>query len=229
MGELIDTTQMYLRTIYELVEAGIDPRRARIVERLHQAGPTVSQTVARMERDGLLTLTNTRTIELTPDGFAESRDVMRRHRLAECLIMNTIGLGFPEAHLEACRWEHVVSERVAEKIAVLLGNPRFTPYGTPLPRPSEAKIPSLDKYGVPLSTAVGPGSLRAEFSLVDEHAQCDPEFLATMVVAGIKPGVDVTLSRKDEGFCLATDSGPDLSVPAGYGGSLRVRLPGEQE
>ena len=56
MKELVDTTQMYLRTILELEEEGITPLRARIAERLEQSGPTVSQTVARMERDGLLTL-----------------------------------------------------------------------------------------------------------------------------------------------------------------------------
>ena len=56
VSDLIDTTEMYLRTIYELVEEGIVPLRARIAERLHQSGPTVSQTVARMERDGLLTV-----------------------------------------------------------------------------------------------------------------------------------------------------------------------------
>ena len=54
MNDLIDTTEMYLRTIYELEEEGVVPLRARIAERLGQSGPTVSQTVARMERDGLI-------------------------------------------------------------------------------------------------------------------------------------------------------------------------------
>jgi len=66
MSQLIDTTEMYLRTIYELLEEGIAPRRARIVERLHQTGPTVSQTVARMERDDLLTIDGERLIQLSP-------------------------------------------------------------------------------------------------------------------------------------------------------------------
>ena len=68
MSELIDTTEMYLRTVYELLEEGVPPLRARIAERLHQSGPTVSQTVARMERDGLLTVKADRTIKLTPKG-----------------------------------------------------------------------------------------------------------------------------------------------------------------
>jgi hypothetical protein len=70
VSDLIDTTEMYLRTIYELVEEGIVPLRARIAERLHQSGPTVSQTVARMERDGLLTVEGDRHLELTDHGRA---------------------------------------------------------------------------------------------------------------------------------------------------------------
>ena len=54
MSGLIDTTEMYLRTILELEEEGVVPMRARIAERLDHSGPTVSQTVARMERDGLV-------------------------------------------------------------------------------------------------------------------------------------------------------------------------------
>ena len=73
MSELIDTTEMYLRTVYELLEEGVPPLRARIAERLHQSGPTVSQTVARMERDGLLTVKADRTIKLTPKDDVERR------------------------------------------------------------------------------------------------------------------------------------------------------------
>ena len=83
VSDLIDTTEMYLRTIYELVEEGIVPLRARIAERLHQSGPTVSQTVARMERDGLLTVEGDRHLQLTEEGNRLAVRVMRKHRLAE--------------------------------------------------------------------------------------------------------------------------------------------------
>src|SRR5665647_1175351 len=81
--DLIDTTEMYLRTIYELSEEGIVPLRARIAERLGHSGPTVSQTVARMERDGLVVVSGDRHLELTPDGYLKATRVMRKHRLAE--------------------------------------------------------------------------------------------------------------------------------------------------
>jgi len=100
-GELIDTTEMYLRTLFELQEEGVVPLRARIVERLHQSGPTVSQTVARMERDGLLLVGDDRHLELTPHGRAYATRVMRKHRLAERLLVDVIGLDWERVHDEA--------------------------------------------------------------------------------------------------------------------------------
>ncbi len=68
VSDLIDTTEMYLRTIFELEEEGVVPLRARIAERLGQSGPTVSQTVARMERDGLVSVEGDRHLELASRG-----------------------------------------------------------------------------------------------------------------------------------------------------------------
>ena len=133
VSDLIDTTEMYLRTIYELVEEGIVPLRARIAERLHQSGPTVSQTVARMERDGLLTVEGDRHLELTEQGTRLAVRVMRKHRLAERLLTDVIGLEWELVHAEACRWEHVMSETVERRLVELLGHPTESPYGNPIP------------------------------------------------------------------------------------------------
>src|SRR5690348_18129438 len=124
---------MYLRTIFELVEEGIVPLRARIAERLHQSGPTVSQTVARMERDGLLTVEGDRHLELTPAGMDAATRVMRKHRLAERLLVDVIGLDWELVHEEACRWEHVMSESVERRLLELLDHPTESPYGNPIP------------------------------------------------------------------------------------------------
>src|SRR5579875_242650 len=94
---------MYLRTVFELEEEGIVPLRARIAERLSQSGPTVSQTVARMERDGLMRVEGDRQLSLTPTGRALATRVMRKHRLAECLLVSVIGLPWEDVHVEACR------------------------------------------------------------------------------------------------------------------------------
>src|ERR1700710_234620 len=93
-SELIDTTEMYLRTVYELEEEGVVPLRARIAERLNQSGPTVSQTVARMERDGLRRVAGDRHLQLSEVGRREAIAVMRKHRLAERLLADVIGLSW---------------------------------------------------------------------------------------------------------------------------------------
>jgi DtxR family transcriptional regulator, Mn-dependent transcriptional regulator len=139
-GDLIDTTEMYLRTIYELTEEGIVPLRARIAERLHQSGPTVSQTVARMERDGLLTVAEDRHLQLTDDGQTYATRVMRKHRLAERLLLDVIGLDWSLVHDEACRWEHVISDDVERRLVSILHQPTESPYGNP--------IPGLEELGI---------------------------------------------------------------------------------
>ena len=133
MNDLIDTTEMYLKSIIELEEQSIVPLRARIAERLDHSGPTVSQTVARMERDGLLHVGNDRHLELTPEGRRIATDVMRKHRLAERLLSDVVGLEWELVHDEACRWEHVMSEQVERKLVNLLSETSTGPYGNPIP------------------------------------------------------------------------------------------------
>jgi DtxR family Mn-dependent transcriptional regulator len=130
---LIDTTEMYLRTVFELEEEGIVPLRARIAERLRQSGPTVSQTVARMERDGLLRVAEDRRLALSQTGRTLAIRVMRKHRLAECLLVDMIKLPGEEARAEACRWEHVISDSVERRLFELLGRPDRCPHGDPIP------------------------------------------------------------------------------------------------
>src|SRR6201985_2310365 len=124
---------MSLRTIFELEEEGIVPLRARIAERLRRSGPTVSQTVARMERDGLLTVEGDRPLQLSDRGRALATAVMRKHRLAECLLVDVIGMDYADVHEEACRWEHVMSEAVERRLLALLGHPSVSPFGNPIP------------------------------------------------------------------------------------------------
>ena len=199
MSELIDTTEMYLRTVYELNEEGVPPMRARIAERLHQSGPTVSQTVARMERDGLLHLAPDRTIQLTDQGQALAEAVMRKHRLAERLLIDVIGLDWQLVHSEACRWEHVISDEVERKLFELLPDTSESPYGNP--------IPGMEVFGVTepapqfragnrpfselLKQATGP--ITVVLVRMSESVQADDDLLATVAAAGLRPGVEVTL------------------------------------
>ena len=133
MNDLIDTTEMYLRTIFELEEEGIPPMRARIAERLGQSGPTVSQTVARMERDGLVHVDKERHLRLTSEGREHATQVMRKHRLAECMLVDVLKMPWEEVHAEACRWEHVMSTAVEVRLLELLSHPTVSPFGNPIP------------------------------------------------------------------------------------------------
>ena len=139
MTDLVDTTEMYLRTILDLEEEEITPLRARISERLGHSGPTVSQTIARMERDGLVRVEGDRHLSLTVEGRTRALHVMRKHRLAERLLADVIGLDWAYVHDEACRWEHVMSEQVERRLLELLDHPTESPYGNP--------IPALDELG----------------------------------------------------------------------------------
>ena len=199
MSDLIDTTEMYLRTILELEEEQIIALRARIAERLGHSGPTVSQTVARMERDGLLVVTEDRHLELTPSGRQLATEVMRKHRLAERLLADVIGLDWEYVHDEACRWEHVMSERVEQRLYDLLGRPADSPYGNP--------IPGLEALGGPAVSGFASGVENLDQALargvtgpvvvarLAETIQVDPELLAQLDDGGIRPGAKVTLER----------------------------------
>ena len=219
MNDLIDTTEMYLRTIYDLEEEGVIPLRARIAERLEQSGPTVSQTVSRMERDGLLHVAGDRHLELTEKGRSLAIAVMRKHRLAERLLVDVIGLPWEEVHAEACRWEHVMSEQVERRLVELLGHPTESPYGNP--------IPGLDLLGdIPgatfeqgvvglvrrLNAADGPvsGTVRR----LAEPVQVDPELLEQLKQAGVVPGAAGDF-RFSEGYVLVQMAGTDdaLELP----------------
>ncbi|MBI1351922.1 MAG: dihydrofolate reductase [Actinomycetales bacterium] len=208
MSDLIDTTEMYLRTIFELEEEGIVPMRARIAERLSQSGPTVSQTVARMERDGLVVVSEDRHLELTPLGRAAATRVMRKHRLAECLLVDVLQMPWEEVHAEACRWEHVMSESVERRLLELLGNPTASPYGNP--------IPGLDELGPATRDAADEGSLvslneaavdevrRVVIRRIAEPLQEDAAAMTVMHRVGAMPGAAVKVHRSAGGVTVGS-------------------------
>lgn len=229
MNELVDTTEMYLRTVYELEEEGIIPLRARIAERLKQSGPTVSQTVARMERDGLLTVQDDRHLVLTDVGLSKATAVMRKHRLAELLLTDVIGLPWEDVHVEACRWEHVMSEEVERKLIVLLDHPRQCPHGNPIPglagleaddggrrsnRPDPDDGPDAGEELVTLLVgASAPGDSHVVVRRISEQLQPDPAAMHRLLVAGLRPGSSVVARPAVEGGVqVRADGGSETAV-----------------
>lgn len=202
MTDLIDTTEMYLRTILELEEEGIVPLRARISERLGHSGPTVSQTVGRMERDGLVVVSDDRHLEFTPEGRTKAIRVMRKHRLAERLLADVIGLDWAYVHEEACRWEHVMSERVEHRLLQVLDHPAESPYGNPIPGLEELGVGRAGRFdrGVESVSDVfierGGESFTATIRRLAEPLQVEPDVLAELRAAQVMPGRLATFSRE---------------------------------
>ena len=200
MSDLIDTTEMYLRTIYELGEEGVPPLRARIAERLKQSGPTVSQTVARMERDGLVSV-------------------------AERLLIDVIGLEWSLVHEEACRWEHVISTDVERRLVAILDHPVMSPYGNPIPALEELDVdPAPESFldGTELlSFRLADGQAHeVVLRRMSESIQSDPKLLAALAEAGCVPGRPVRASILGRNLLLGSQN--EVIVPATVGDHLFV-------
>jgi DtxR family Mn-dependent transcriptional regulator len=227
MNDLVDTTEMYLRTIYDLEEEGVVPLRARIAERLEQSGPTVSQTVSRMERDGLLHVAGDRHLELTDKGRTLAVAVMRKHRLAERLLVDIIGLPWEEVHAEACRWEHVMSEDVERRLVAVLDNPTVSPFGNPIPGLSELGVsPAADADGGNLVrlTELPPGSpVAVVVRQLTEHVQGDVGLISRLKDAGVVPNARVTVETSPSGVVTIVIPGhANVDLPHEMAHAVRV-------
>jgi len=225
--DLVDTTEMYLRTIYELEEEGVVPLRARIAERLEQSGPTVSQTVARMERDGLVRVATDRHLQLTAEGRELAVDVMRKHRLAERLRVDVIGLELEKVHAEACRWEHVMSDDVERRLTKVLDDPTTSPYGNP--------IPGLDRLGYSPDAPAPPVYLRlsaldpdvahrVRIRAIGENVQIDEDLISEFRSAGVEPPKIVTATRSGHLVALDSGDGCTVEVDGDHAHAIQVEL-----
>ena len=226
MNELVDTTEMYLRTIYDLEEEGVTPLRARIAERLDQSGPTVSQTVSRMERDGLLHVAGDRHLELTDKGRALAIAVMRKHRLAERLLVDVIGVPWEEVHADACRWEHVMSEDVERRLLKVLNNPTTTPFGNPIPGlPDLGAGPKAGVDGadlVRLTELPAGAPVAVVVRRLTEHVQGDIDLLTRLKEAGVVPDARVSASNGANGVTILIPGHENVTLPHAMAHAVKV-------
>lgn len=203
-SDLIDTTEMYVRTVWELEEEGIPAIRARLTERLGLSAPSVSETVARLQQDGLLRLNADRTLELTHDGRELAVSVMRKHRLAERLLVDVIGLEWEHVHVEACRWEHVISDDVEHKLVELLERPERDPHGNTIPDRERGDHPA---HGLPsLTQAAKDGAGAVRIDRMSEHLQADIDAMRFLAGHQLRPGAVVSIERT-EGDAVVVDDG----------------------
>jgi DtxR family transcriptional regulator, Mn-dependent transcriptional regulator len=203
-GGLIDSTEMYLRTVLELEEEGIPALRARLAERLELSAPSVSEGVARLESDGLVRLEEDRTVSLTDAGRQVATHVMRKHRLAERLLVDVLGVEPEHVHEEACRWEHVISDRVEQKLVEFLGNPTTSPYGNPIPGTTN---PDYELVALADTTAD-----RVRIERISEQLQGNHDVMGAFDAAGVWAGDEVSVERTDGRVALRVDGKPPVAL-----------------
>jgi DtxR family transcriptional regulator, Mn-dependent transcriptional regulator len=219
MAEMHDTTEEYLETILALEEEGVPPLRARLVERLGLSAAAVSETVNRLVGLGYAQLLDDRTIRLTNKGRNLATTVVRRHRLAERLLTDVIGLEWEKVHREAARWEHAISSEVEEKLVELLGDPVTCPHGNPIPgsRRKGATAPTVQ-----LAEAQ-PG--RVTVARISEKLELSDDGLSLLARARLIPGCSATvIEQRDGGVKVETAAG-EHTVPAEVAEQMYVAAP----
>jgi DtxR family Mn-dependent transcriptional regulator len=184
----------YLETIFALEEEGIPVIQARLAERLGKAAPSVSEMLDRLESDALIER-SARQITMTPAGAAVARGVVRKHRLAERLLVDIIGLDWDKAHVEAGRWEHVISDDVEARLVVLLGNPTTCPHGNPIP--GTEKADGVARAGRPQrSLAEAQPGDRIRLERVTESVEHDSASLSYLGHHGLTPGTTAVIRAR---------------------------------
>ena len=204
------TDEDYLQTFLELEEDGITPIRARIADRLRITPAAVSEGIHRLIERGFVADVN-RVLSLTPAGAEAGWNVIRRHRLAECFLVDILGLPWERAHREAARWEHVLSGEVEQRIIEILDDPGVCPHGNAIP--GSKRTPPRE----PSTTLSDSGAGKMRLVRISEQAQADDAAIGLLATAGLRPGsvVEVLASPEPAPAAIPVrgDSGQHL-VPA---------------
>jgi DtxR family Mn-dependent transcriptional regulator len=191
----------YLQAIESLNEEGTPAIQARIAERLGRSAPTVSEMLDRLASDGYVERSG-RTITLTEQGQDVAQTVLRKHRLAERLLVDVIGLPWHLVHDEAGRWEHVMSDEVMARLTQILGDPATCPHGNPIP--GSANRPGDSASQVPLAD-IEPGQ-KVRFERLGEEVELDGATLLYLDEAGFIPGTAATVTNKGPDGTLLLDA-----------------------
>ena len=198
-GEHHPAFEEYCECIFELQEDDVEVIQARIVERLNVSRPAVSEMIRRLEHESLITIDHN-SIKLTTSGARLAQQVVRRHRLAERFLTDLLGLSWAEAHHEAGRWEHVMSDKVEEAMDRLLGSPTTCPHGNPIPG-SLYEAPHARRL---VDLVVGDGFT---VSRIPEELEFTPGLLDFLEGASMLPGRSgtVTASSPDGTMTVEVD------------------------
>jgi DtxR family Mn-dependent transcriptional regulator len=211
--------EQYLETILELEESGTVPMRARLVERLGVSAPAVSETVKRLEREGYLTLDADRVMHLTESGRAYATSMLRRHRLAEVLLIDVLKVPWSQVHEEACRLEHAISDNLEAHLVALLGDPGQCPHGNPIPGSANATDPGVLQ---PLSAVAAGRSCVVR--RIDENLQTHIGHMRELESARLLPGQEVVVARSETGDLELRVDGTDVTLERAVAANVYVTL-----
>ncbi|HEY8172789.1 MAG TPA: metal-dependent transcriptional regulator, partial [Dehalococcoidia bacterium] len=182
------TIEDYLMEIYDLNRAGRTVIAARLQEKMGVSAATATNTIHRMERDGLVTIAESREISLSPSGQTAAESIKRRHLLTERLLVDILGLDWADAHEEAHLIEHTITPRVEARIMSVLGNPTTCPHGNPMPGIDPATWPKTR----PLATS----KTGDEWTIdgINESAEEDHELMTFYQKNGLVPGAELRVT-----------------------------------
>ena len=211
-GEHHPAFEEYCECIFELDEDDVDVIQARIAERLEVSRPAVSEMIRKLETEGLVEIDG--RINLTTDGQTLAESVVRRHRLAERFLTDILGLSWADAHQEAGKWEHIISEPVEAAIVRVLGNPTTCPHGNPIPG-ADYHAPAA----VPLSEVTVGGGFTV--SRIPEELEFTPGLLEFLEDADVIPGRTGTITAASPDGTTTVDVG---GVHIGIGAFASARI-----
>ena len=206
MAEWHPAFEEYCETIYELAEDDVEVIQARIAERMGISRPAVSEMIKRLEHEGLVEIDG--KIRLTAEGRTLAEQVVRRHRLAERFLTDILGLSWAEAHHEAGKWEHVISDSVEHAINRVLGAPTTCPHGNPIPGSS---------YAAPDAHPLSALSVGASFTVsrIPEELEFTPGLLDFLEESAITPGrVGTITAASPDGTVTVEIEGHTVGVGA---------------
>jgi DtxR family Mn-dependent transcriptional regulator len=214
-GEHHPAFEEYCECIFELREDNVEVIQARVAERLNVSRPSVSEMIKRMESEGLIALQSNKIV-LTPAGEVLAERVVRRHRIAERFLTDILGLSWAQAHHEAGKWEHIMSDDVEQAIDRLLGNPTTCPHGNPIPGSSY----QVDD-AVPLSTL----DVGESFTVtrIPEELEFTPGMLDFLEEFDVTPGSLGRVRAADDGAFTVTIGDKEVDLDSFASARILVR------
>jgi len=170
----------YLQAVYTLADEGTSVIGARLAAFMGVSAAAVSEMVHRLQRDGLVSLDGRKEVHLTASGQRLADSIIRRHRLAERMLVDLLGYEWWKTHEEAERIEHAMSPEMEERLVRVLGDPQTCPHGNPMP--GAARRPTK-----PLEQVERGGS--ATIERIPDQFEHEPGFLQYLDSQGLRPGV----------------------------------------